>query len=205
MSRREESKGLSLRKPSLKGDSPRGHQHGITPRVKRNKEKVIKFVSMQPFAPQSAFMDLAIREARKAREQGDYAIGAVIVRGGAVIASSGNRVRLDEDPTQHAEMVAIRLACEARGSRFLPGCILYSTHEPCPMCASAIVWAKMEGLVYATTQGDMAAFRRKHGNSQLSWRTIGVPCAEVFAQADPSPFIVGPFMRHACLGLFHDR
>lgn len=155
--------------------------------------------------PQPHMMRLAIGEAHKARAQGDYSIGAVIVRGGTIVASSGNRVRIDEDPTHHAEIAAIRLACRDQKSRFLQGCILYSTHEPCPMCAAAVVWSKMDGVVFATTQADMAAFREEHGNNELSWRTINLPCRELFSKAEPPPFVVGPFMRTECLGLFHDR
>src|SRR5690606_11266186 len=92
-------------------------------------------------------MRLAISEAKKAREAGDYAIGAAIIFEGRVVASSGNRVKLDGDPTQHAEVAAIRKACSALGLRHLPGAILYTTAEPCPMCAAAAIWARLDGIV----------------------------------------------------------
>lgn len=90
-------------------------------------------------SPNETFMRLAIAEAKSARNAGDYAIGAVVVRDGAVLASSGNRIKLEHDPTQHAEIAAIRLACASLRTRHLEGAVLYTTAEPCPMCASAAI------------------------------------------------------------------
>jgi tRNA(Arg) A34 adenosine deaminase TadA len=87
------------------------------------------------------YMRFAIREAQRARDDGDYAIGAVITLNGEIISASGNRVKADRDATQHAEVAAIRLACRQLNSRHLAGCVLYTTHEPCPMCSAASVWS----------------------------------------------------------------
>jgi pyrimidine deaminase RibD-like protein len=89
---------------------------------------------MGDYRPKDEFMQLAIQKAREARDSGDYAIGAVVVLDGVVLAASGNRVKIDHDPTQHAEIAAIRLACAARQERHIQGAILYTTAEPCP-CA----------------------------------------------------------------------
>ena len=96
-----------------------------------------------------SFMDLALAEARKAAERGEVPIGAVIVRDGVVLAADGNRTLELNDPTAHAETLAIRTACAALGSQRLPDCDLYVTLEPCPMCAAAISFARIRRLYYA--------------------------------------------------------
>lgn len=93
-------------------------------------------------------MDAALQEARAAAARGEVPVGAVIVREGQVIARAGNRTLADADPTAHAEIVAIRAACRALGSERLPGCDLYVTLEPCPMCAAAISFARIRRLYY---------------------------------------------------------
>ncbi len=90
----------------------------------------------------------ALDEARSAAARGEVPVGAVIVRDGRVIARAGNRTLADRDPTAHAEIVAIRLACAALGSERLPGCDLYVTLEPCPMCAAAISFARIRRLYF---------------------------------------------------------
>jgi tRNA(adenine34) deaminase len=94
----------------------------------------------------------AVREARRAAEEGNLAVGTVIVRGSEVIASGGNQLITEQDPLAHAETVAIRSACERLG-RYLPGglsdCTLYTTLEPCPMCTGAIVYTGISRVVMA--------------------------------------------------------
>jgi tRNA(adenine34) deaminase len=93
-------------------------------------------------------MDLAMEEARAAAARGEVPVGAVVVRDGVVIARAGNRTLADRDPTAHAEILAIRAACVALGSERLPGCDLYVTLEPCPMCAGAIAFARIRRLYF---------------------------------------------------------
>jgi tRNA(adenine34) deaminase len=93
-------------------------------------------------------MDRAIDQARRAEALGDVPIGAVIVRDGQVIAEAHNRRIIDADPTAHAEMLAIRAAAGAVGDWRLAGCSLVVTLEPCPMCAGAIVLARLDRVVY---------------------------------------------------------
>ncbi|MBN8941599.1 MAG: nucleoside deaminase [Rhizobiales bacterium] len=93
-------------------------------------------------------MDLALAEARLAAARGEVPVGAVVVRDGVVLARAGNRTLADKDPTAHAEIVAIRAACTALGSERLPGCDLYVTLEPCPMCAAAISFARIRRLYF---------------------------------------------------------
>lgn len=96
-----------------------------------------------------SFMSLALAEARKAAARGEVPIGAVIVRDGVVLAADGNRTLELNDPTAHAETLAIRAACAALQSQRLPDCDLYVTLEPCPMCAAAISFARIRRLYYA--------------------------------------------------------
>ncbi|MCZ8376009.1 MAG: nucleoside deaminase [Beijerinckiaceae bacterium] len=93
--------------------------------------------------------DLAFEEARAAAARGEVPIGAAILREGELLARAGNRMRETRDPTAHAEMLAIREACARIGSERLVGADLYVTLEPCPMCATAISFARIRRLYYA--------------------------------------------------------
>jgi tRNA(adenine34) deaminase len=97
---------------------------------------------------QQRLMGLAIERAREAEAHGDVPIGAVVARDGEPLAAAGNERELRRDPTAHAELLAIRLAAEALGGWRLPGTTLYVTLEPCPMCAGAIVLARIPTVVY---------------------------------------------------------
>jgi cytidine deaminase len=94
-------------------------------------------------------MDIALDEARAAARRGEVPVGAVVTGpDGAELARAGNRTLELEDPTAHAEMLAIRAACAAIGSERLVGCDLHVTLEPCPMCAAAISFARIRRLYY---------------------------------------------------------
>ncbi|MCZ4244539.1 nucleoside deaminase [Pedobacter punctiformis] len=80
--------------------------------------------------------------------------GAVIVKDGKVIAQSANKVTSTNDPTAHAEVSAIRLACTALNTFDLSGCVVYTSCEPCPMCLGAIYWSRIETIYYANTKAD---------------------------------------------------
>ena len=90
------------------------------------------------------------------RRSGGGPFGAVIVRAGEVVATGANQVTATNDPTAHAEVVAIRNACKALGTFDLSGCEIYSSCEPCPMCLTAILWARCEALYYGNTASDAA-------------------------------------------------
>ena len=95
------------------------------------------------------FMKAAMLCARRAARHDDVPIGAVIVRDGRVIARGENRVQVFGDPTQHAEIVAIRCACKKLGQKFLMDCEIYVTLEPCAMCATAISFARIRRIIFA--------------------------------------------------------
>lgn len=83
--------------------------------------------------------------------------GAVIVKDGEVVAASANTVVPTNDPTAHAEVSAIRLACQKLGTFNLKGCVIYTSCEPCPMCLGAIYWAHLDHIYFANTKADAAA------------------------------------------------
>jgi tRNA(adenine34) deaminase len=93
-------------------------------------------------------MRRALEEARRCPDHDDVPIGAVVARGGEVLAAAGNERELANDPTAHAEILALRAAAEAVGSWRLDGCSLYVTLEPCAMCAGAIVLSRIDRLVF---------------------------------------------------------
>ncbi|MGZ3755639.1 MAG: nucleoside deaminase [Mucilaginibacter sp.] len=104
------------------------------------------------------FMQMAIELSEYNVKQGlGGPFGAVIVKDGMVIARSANKVVPQNDPTAHAEVSAIRLACQELGTYSLAGCEIYTSCEPCPMCLGAIYWARIDKIYYANTKADAAA------------------------------------------------
>jgi len=108
--------------------------------------------------PELRWMKAALREAERAFEQDEAPVGAVVVKDGQIVGRGHNLVETLRDPTAHAEMIAITAACETLGDKVLNGCTLYVTLEPCPMCAGAIVWARLSRLVFG-------AFDEKAGSA----------------------------------------
>jgi len=107
---------------------------------------------------QTEYMQRAVELSREGVKAGDGGpFGAIIVRGGEIIAEGNNRVIVDNDPTAHAEVVAIRRACEKLGNFQLDDCELYTSCEPCPMCLGAIYWARPSVVYYANDKADAAA------------------------------------------------
>lgn len=100
------------------------------------------------------FMRKAIAISRKSVENGGGPFGAVVVKDGVMIAASNNRVTMNNDPTAHAEVMAIRKACKKLNTFDLSGCVLYASCEPCPMCLSAMYWAHIDHYFYANQKED---------------------------------------------------
>ena len=100
------------------------------------------------------FMRLAIEKSLESVDNGGGPFGAVIVKDDEVVAVASNSVTLDNDPTAHAEVNAIRMACKKLGTFDLSGCEIYASCEPCPMCLASIYWARIGKLYYANTQTD---------------------------------------------------
>jgi len=117
-------------------------------------------------------IELAIENVRAGRG-GPFA--AIIVKDGRVLAEGANRVTASNDPTAHAEVVAIREACAALGAFQLDGCDLYTTCEPCPMCLGAIYWARPARVFFASTAADAAA---AGFDDAFIYQQIALPLAE---------------------------
>jgi tRNA(Arg) A34 adenosine deaminase TadA len=126
-------------------------------------------------------------EAKRARDRGDYPIGAVITRltgrREVVIASAGNRVKTSGSSIKHVELETLKYVSSGYG-RYLPDFVLYSTHEPCAMCAGACVWARIGAVVYGVSQHDIAAYGRKRGTEGYKWRACLIPCRLVFEKGN---------------------
>ena len=129
------------------------------------------------------FMRLAINEARKALDQKEVPIGAVVVANGAVVGRGHNLVELLGDPTAHAEMQALTAATSTLGSKYLPQCTLYVTVEPCIMCAGAIGWAQIGRVVWGADDPKRGyrcyAERVFHPKTTVARGVLGAECEEL--------------------------
>jgi guanine deaminase len=107
---------------------------------------------------QRAFMRHAVKlSAERMREGAGGPFGAIIVKDGKIVAEGWNQVTSTNDPTAHAEVSAIRAACEKLGTFSLAGCDIFTSCEPCPMCLSAIYWARLDRVYFANSREDAAA------------------------------------------------
>lgn len=123
----------------------------------------------------------AIRLASANVENGGGPFGAVIARGGEIIATGVNRVTANCDPTAHAEVSAIRAAAQKLGTFNLSGCDIYSSCEPCPMCLGAIYWARLDRLFYGNTKADAA---RIGFDDAFIYKELALPLAERTLRAE---------------------
>ncbi|ADI13512.1 nucleoside deaminase [Truepera radiovictrix] len=141
-----------------------------------------------PARPPEAWMRLAAEVA----ERGQTMFGAVLVRGGALLAEAANTVAKDRDPSAHAELSLIRRACRELVTTDLDGCTLYTTVEPCPMCAAACVWSGVSGVVFGASIAEVA---------ELGVPQIALSCEELFGRVQHAPTLRGGVERERCLEL----
>lgn len=134
-----------------------------------------------------------IKEAIKVAENSNSIYGAIVVKDDLIISSGTNETEEENDPTAHAEMVAIRHAAQKLNSRYLEGCVLYTTAEPCPMCTSAAIWAKMDKIVFGVGINDLI---EKQGKRQTR-----LSAEEVADKGEPKIEIVQGCLRSECLKL----
>lgn len=159
---------------------------------------------MRPSAADLSFMREALAAARDALAAGEVPVGAVITRGDEVIATAANRTIRDQDPTAHAESLAIRQAAARLGSWRLGGCTLYVTLEPCAMCAGAIVLARVDRVVFgawdekagmAGSVGDLLRHPRLNHRPQVLGGVMAEEAGELLTEffrarrgsVDPTP------------------
>jgi len=139
-------------------------------------------------APDERMMRLALEEARSAAAGGDVPVGAVIVRGDEILARAGNAREREQDPTGHAEILALRQASRAIGSWHLEGCALVVTLEPCAMCAGAVVLARLDRLVFGASDpkagfagslGDLVRDGRLNHEVDVTVGVLAEECGEI--------------------------
>ena len=157
------------------------------------------------YKPRRKFMELAVAEAMRAGDRGDYPIGAVVTRVTrgveVVIASAGNRVKTSGSSIKHVELETLKYVSSGYG-RYLPDFVLYSTHEPCAMCAGACVWSRIGAVVYGVSQEDIAAFGLRRGTDDYKWRACLIPCELVLEKGNHPIPVTGGFLREECHKLF---
>jgi tRNA(adenine34) deaminase len=131
------------------------------------------------------FMKQALREAQQAFDEDEIPIGAVVVANDRVIARGHNMTEKLQDPTAHAEMIALTSAFNALGSKYLPECTLYVTVEPCSMCAGASYWSKIGRVVYGTPD-EKNGYKRLagtespfHPSTQIEFGVLQEECASL--------------------------
>jgi tRNA(Arg) A34 adenosine deaminase TadA len=140
--------------------------------------------------PNKKIMEKAIALASKDyKKGGGYAVAAIIVKDDKIIAKAITTINKKQDPTCHAEINVIKAACKKLKSKRLERCYIYSTYEPCPMCASATVWARMEGIVYGASMED---------ETEINPQRIKIHCAEIIDKGTPRLKIYPNFMRDEC-------
>jgi tRNA(adenine34) deaminase len=133
-------------------------------------------------------MRQALREAQNAFDEGEVPVGAVVVINNKIIGRDHNRVERLNDPTAHAEILAITSACNYLGAKYLPDATLYVTVEPCHMCAGALYWSKLSRVVFGATDikngyrhfyGENNPF---HPKTELTFGVLDVECANLMKE-----------------------
>ncbi len=136
-------------------------------------------------------MRLAIEEARGAAGWGDVPVGAVVAGGEEVLGRAGNSRERDQDPTAHAEILALRAAAESAGTWHLEGCTIYVTLEPCAMCAGALVLARVDRLVFGAADpkagfvgslGDLVRDERLNHRVEVEGGVLAPDCGELLTE-----------------------
>lgn len=141
------------------------------------------------------FIDIAIEEAKKSFQEGNSGFGAVIIRDNILISRAHDTDKISKDPTAHAEINAIRQASEQVNGDF-SDCILVSTHEPCPMCSTAIVWAGLKQVAFGYSIHDSLNHGRKR---------INLTCNELFKRAGALIEVISNVKKEECGLLYNDQ
>jgi tRNA(Arg) A34 adenosine deaminase TadA len=148
-------------------------------------------------------MGRCLELARSTTDSGNYPLGALVAVNGEIVAESGsNLIGDDNDPSAHPEMIVVREAAKKTGSRYLPGAVLVTTLEPCPMCTSVAIWAKMAGIAFGATQQDALAWSAEHPDDVFTWRQIEIPSRTVIAAGQPALTLHEGVLRDECRSLF---
>lgn len=148
-------------------------------------------------------MRRCIQLAHESAAAGNYALAALVATDQGIIAESGsNLIKGDDDPSAHPEMVVVRAAAKKLGSRYLPGAVLVTTLEPCPMCTSVAIWAKMAGIAFGASQEDADRWSAANSDETYTWRQIHIRARTVVAAGDPRLELHENVLRDDCTPLF---
>ncbi|APE33834.1 tRNA-specific adenosine deaminase [Nocardia mangyaensis] len=140
-------------------------------------------------AADRALLDTAVAIARRSREHGNHPFGALLAGSdGAVLLEAENTVATERDATGHAETNLVRLSTAAYEPEFLRGCTLYTSTEPCAMCAGAIYWSGIGRVVYALGEDELLALTGANPENP----TMALPCRTVFAAGQRELLVLGP-------------
>jgi len=140
-----------------------------------------------------AFIREAIALSQAAVDHGNEPFGAVLVKDGAVILRAENTIFTESDPTGHAETNLVRLAGAAYTPEFLADCTLYTSTEPCAMCAGAIYWSGIGRMVYACSESRLRDILGNHG--------LNLPSRVVFARGERPVEVIGPILEHEAVAV----
>ncbi|HTI02119.1 MAG TPA: nucleoside deaminase [Acidisoma sp.] len=144
------------------------------------------------------YMRRAFAVAERAKAEGQHPFGAILVGpDGAVLMEQGNGFMPDRDMTGHAERVLMTRASIVYDAGFLLGCTMYTSAEPCAMCAGAAYWAGIGRVVYGCSERDLLALTGNHPENP----TLDLPCATVFAAGQRKVEVIGPVLRDEALAL----
>jgi tRNA(Arg) A34 adenosine deaminase TadA len=136
-----------------------------------------------------SFLRAAIRVAQQARDKGNHPFGAILVDdGGNILLEAENTVVTERDCTGHAELNLVRLASQQFDRTRLAGCTLYTSTEPCAMCAGAIFWSQIGRVVYGLSEENLSKIVGRESSDIL----LSLPCREVFARGGRPTEVVGP-------------
>jgi tRNA(Arg) A34 adenosine deaminase TadA len=154
-----------------------------------------------PTSQDLAYLRRAIALAAEARADGRHPFGSLIVDelGEVIVESRNNAVRPAGDPTQHAELLACAAASRIRNEEELSRCTLYTSTEPCAMCAGAIYWTGISRVVFALAETGLMRYTGSHEENP----TLDLPCREVFARGQRKIEVVGPLLEEEA-GVVHD-
>jgi tRNA(adenine34) deaminase len=145
---------------------------------------------MKKFEP---YIKIAIDEAKESLREGNHGFGAVIILNGEIISQSHDKEVTLKDPTFHAELDVIRLASKKLNGK-LNGCSIISTHEPCPMCATAILWSGISEVIFGYSIADSIKEGRKR---------INIKCSEIFERADSKIKVIEGVLKNECSLLYN--
>jgi tRNA(Arg) A34 adenosine deaminase TadA len=148
-------------------------------------------------------MRRCIQLANESASSGNYALAALVANDDEIIAESGsNLIKDNNDPSAHPEMMVIRTAAHKMGTRYLPHAILVTTLEPCPMCTSVAIWAKMAGIAYGASQEDAERWSAEHLDETYTWRQIHIRARTIVSAGQPHIELHENVLRDDCTSLF---